>query len=136
MPNPAEKLSEASHSASMLMTWYQVTLSAIGDAVLVTDREGHVTFMNPVAESLTGWVAGEAHGQQLEDVFRIVNEETRQPVEQPGREGHRDGPRRRPGQPHRTHRPGRDREAHRRQCRTDQGRGTGTSWASSSSSAT
>ena len=67
------------------MTWYQVTLSAIGDAVLTTDLEGRVTYLNPVAESLTGWVAAEAHGQPLEDVYRIINEESRQVVEQPVR---------------------------------------------------
>ena len=85
MSNPAEKQPEPGLPASSVMTWYQVTLSAIGDAVLTTDPEGRVTYMNPVAESLTGWVAGEAHGRPLEDVFRIVNEETRQAVEQPVR---------------------------------------------------
>ena len=57
--------------------WYQVTLAAIGDAVLTTDPNGVVTYMNPVAETLTGWPADEALGKHLEDVFRIVNEETR-----------------------------------------------------------
>jgi PAS domain S-box-containing protein len=66
-------------------SWYQVTLAAIGDAVLTTDRDGLVTYMNPVAESLTGWSAGDAIGARLEDVFRIVNEETRRPIEQPVR---------------------------------------------------
>ncbi len=66
-------------------SWYQVTLAAIGDAVLTTDPDGLVTYMNPVAESLTGWSAAEALGKRLEDVFRIVNEETRQPIEQPVR---------------------------------------------------
>ncbi|MDG3008334.1 hybrid sensor histidine kinase/response regulator [Paludisphaera mucosa] len=62
-----------------------MTLSAIGDAVLTTDPDGVVTYMNPVAESLTGWSAAEAAGQRLEVVFRIVNEETRKPSEQPVR---------------------------------------------------
>ena len=66
-------------------SWYQVTLAAIGDAVLTTDPDGRVTYMNPVAETLTGWSAAEALGKRLEDVFRIVNEETRKPVEQPVR---------------------------------------------------
>src|SRR5688500_1508958 len=66
-------------------SWYQVTLAAIGDAVLTTDPDGLVTYMNPVAETLTGWPAAEALGKHLEDVFRIVNEETRQPIEQPVR---------------------------------------------------
>src|SRR3954453_21516861 len=66
-------------------SWYQVTLAAIGDAVLTTDPDGLVTYMNPVAETLTGWSAAEAIGKPLEDVFCIVNEETRTPIEQPVR---------------------------------------------------
>jgi PAS domain S-box-containing protein len=85
MSNTAEKRPEPNLAASTVMTWYQVTLSAIGDAVLTTDPQGRVTYMNPVAESLTGWVAEDAHGQALEDVLRIVNEETHQAVEQPVR---------------------------------------------------
>ncbi len=61
----------------------RVTLSSIGDGVIVTDANSHVTFMNPVAVTLTGWEPQEANGQPLEQVFRIVNEETRQPVENP-----------------------------------------------------
>jgi PAS domain S-box-containing protein len=59
------------------------TLSSIGDAVIVTDPSGVISFMNPVAEALTGWSSGEAAGQLLEDVFRIVNEHTRQVAENP-----------------------------------------------------
>ena len=62
--------------------WLLVTLSCIGDAVITTDREGRVTFLNPVAESLTGWTQ-EAVGQPLDGVIRIINEESRQPVEIP-----------------------------------------------------
>src|SRR6516162_843226 len=61
----------------------QVTLSSIGDAVIVTDNRGAVTFLNPVAEALTGWQAQEAMGQPLETVYRIVNGVSRQPVESP-----------------------------------------------------
>src|SRR5438105_9752970 len=60
-----------------------VTLASIGDAVIVTDEAGRVTFMNPEAESLCGWRSSEAAGQPLATVFRIVNEVTRQPVEDP-----------------------------------------------------
>jgi PAS domain S-box-containing protein len=60
-----------------------VTLTSIGDAVIVTDRTGAVSFMNPVAVALTGWQPQEAAGQPLERVFHIVNEETRLPVENP-----------------------------------------------------
>jgi PAS domain S-box-containing protein len=61
----------------------RVTLASIGDAVIVTDPAGMVTFMNPVAVDLTGWAPDAAAGQQLERVFRILNEQTRQPVESP-----------------------------------------------------
>jgi PAS domain S-box-containing protein len=61
----------------------RITLSSIGDAVLVTDAAGKVTSLNSVAEALTGWSAPEAAGRPLEDVFRIVNEGMGQPVENP-----------------------------------------------------
>jgi PAS domain S-box-containing protein len=63
----------------------EVTLASIGDAVLVTDANGRVTFVNPVAEELTGWTAPEANGQALTEVFPIVNERTRAPLEDPVR---------------------------------------------------
>lgn len=58
-------------------------LQSIGDAVIVTDADTRIVRMNPVAEQLTGWTAEGAHGQLLADVFPIVNEETRQPVQSP-----------------------------------------------------
>lgn len=61
----------------------QVTLSSIGDAVLTTDSQGRVTFLNDVAERLTGWTPQEAIGQPTERVFQIVNEATGTPVENP-----------------------------------------------------
>jgi PAS domain S-box-containing protein len=63
--------------------WLRVTLSSIGDAVISTDVEGRVTFMNRMAESLTGWGEAEALGRSLTDIFQILNEESRQPVENP-----------------------------------------------------
>lgn len=63
--------------------WLRVTLSSIGDAVISTDVEGRVTFMNRVAEFLTGWDEAEALGRSLTEIFQIVNEESRQPVENP-----------------------------------------------------
>jgi PAS domain S-box-containing protein len=63
--------------------WCRVTLASIGDAVITADALGRVTFLNPVAESLTGWTLAEATGQPLENVFRIINEESRLPVESP-----------------------------------------------------
>ena len=63
--------------------WLSVTLSSIGDAVIATDTDGRVIFMNRVAERLTGWLQAEAAGRPLEDAFRIINEETRGTVENP-----------------------------------------------------
>lgn len=63
--------------------WLYVTLSSIGDAVIVTDSQGRVTFLNPVAAALTGWSESEALGKASTEVFQIVNEYTRQAVENP-----------------------------------------------------
>jgi PAS domain S-box-containing protein len=63
--------------------WLRVTLSSIGDAVITTDVEGRVTFMNRVAESLTGWAEAESMGHSLTDILQILNEQSRQPVENP-----------------------------------------------------
>jgi PAS domain S-box-containing protein len=60
-----------------------VTLASIGDCVVVTDGEGRISFMNEVAEHVTGWKFAEARGQPTSAVFRVLNEETRQPVENP-----------------------------------------------------
>lgn len=69
----------------------RVTLRSIGDAVITTDVDGRVASLNGVAEALTGWTQAEAAGQPLDAVFRIVNEETRQPVENPATKALRDG---------------------------------------------
>ena len=61
----------------------RVTLTSIGDAVIATDVEGHITFINPVAESLTGWNAADAAAQPVTSVFRIINEQTGLPVQDP-----------------------------------------------------
>ncbi|HYP28035.1 MAG TPA: PAS domain S-box protein [Blastocatellia bacterium] len=63
--------------------WLRVTLASIGDAVISTDVEGRVTLMNGVAESLTGWAESEAMGRPLEEIFQIINEQGRQPVDSP-----------------------------------------------------
>jgi PAS domain S-box-containing protein len=54
--------------------WFQVTLASIGDSVITTDTQGRVTFLNPIAERMTGWTTAEALGLPLDSVFRIVNE--------------------------------------------------------------
>lgn len=61
----------------------QVTLQSIGDAVITTDIEGRVNYLNPVAETLTGWSEAEARGLPLPEVFRIFDEHTHQPAENP-----------------------------------------------------
>jgi len=63
--------------------WFRVTLSSIGDGVIVTDREGRVVFINAEAERLTGWTAVEALLKPLPAVFNILDEETRQKTEDP-----------------------------------------------------
>ncbi len=69
----------------------RTTLASIGDAVISTDTDGRITNMNAVAESLTGWKKEEATGRQLDAVFRIVNEETRQPVHNPATKAMKEG---------------------------------------------
>jgi PAS domain S-box-containing protein len=61
----------------------RTTLASIGDGVITTDANGRITNLNAVAESLTGWTNAEAAGQPLNDVFQIVNEDTRRAVENP-----------------------------------------------------
>jgi len=62
---------------------FRTTLQSVGDAVITTDAQGRVTFMNPVAEVLTGWSRVEACGKPLGEVFRIINEDTRLPADNP-----------------------------------------------------
>ena len=57
-----------------------VTLNSIGDAVIATDAEACLTLMNPVAEKLTGWTQAEARGRPVSEIFKIINQETRQPA--------------------------------------------------------
>jgi PAS domain S-box-containing protein len=54
-----------------------VTLNSIGDAVIATDAEARVTLLNPLAEKLTGWTLKEASGRSVEEIFRVINKETR-----------------------------------------------------------
>jgi PAS domain S-box-containing protein len=83
----AQSISNARRRAEAVLRkqseWLRVTLSSIGDGVISTDAEGRVSFMNRVAEALTGWPQSEALGLPLTDVFHIINEETRQPLENP-----------------------------------------------------
>ena len=61
----------------------ETTLNSIRDAVITTDAHGHVQYLNPAAERLTGWTLAEASDQPLPEVFHIVNADTRDPVDNP-----------------------------------------------------
>ena len=69
----------------------RVTLRSIGDAVITTDVRNNITYLNEVAETLTGWDFEAAHGKPLETVFNIVNESSGMPVENPAVRAVRDG---------------------------------------------
>jgi hypothetical protein len=77
-PDPEDRLGPAD--------WMQSALASIGAATIVTDAQGRVVHMNPLAESLTGWPQGEALGQPVASVFRLENEWTRRPVANPAAE--------------------------------------------------
>jgi PAS domain S-box-containing protein len=81
----------AEERARSLGQWLTTTLRSIGDAVIATDERGRVTFMNPPAETMTGWPSADAIGRPLSEVFVIVDEETRVPVESPVERVLRDG---------------------------------------------
>ena len=70
---------------------FRTTLASIGDAVITTDTGGRITFLNQVACALTGWDQEEAKGQPLTTVFHILNEQTRQPAEDPASRSLREG---------------------------------------------
>ena len=67
------------------------TLHSIGDGVVTTDTSGHITRINPVAQALTGWTSQEALNQPLNEVFRIVDEDTGEPTESPADRALREG---------------------------------------------
>ncbi|MBD2775322.1 EAL domain-containing protein [Iningainema tapete] len=60
-----------------------VTLQSIGDAVITTDASGQITYLNPVAEELLGWNITDVEGMPVGEIFRVLNETTREPVENP-----------------------------------------------------
>ncbi len=82
-------LEEAHQRADELIEsrrWLQTTLESVGDALIACNQQRRVELMNPVAQRLTGWTLDEAKGRRLESVFRTVDEETREPVKNPGAE--------------------------------------------------
>jgi len=81
-----EDITERWRAARLLQQrseWFTVTLTSIGDAVIATDTQAVVTFMNPEAERLTGWPSQEALGRDITEVLILCSEETRQVVENP-----------------------------------------------------
>jgi len=68
---------EFEHALIAEMDRAQVTLHSIGDGVITTDADGFIDYMNPIAESLTGWSTQMAIGNRLENVFHIINEKTK-----------------------------------------------------------
>jgi PAS domain S-box-containing protein len=71
--------------------WFLTTIASIGDGVIATDAQQRVMFLNAVATKLTGWSPQEAFGKDVQTIFPILNEQTRQPVENPVRRVLRDG---------------------------------------------
>lgn len=74
---------EAEEKLSQEKERLAVTLRSIGDGVITSDVEGRVVLMNKIAEKLTGWTQGEAAGKPMTEIFRIINEKTRKPCENP-----------------------------------------------------
>jgi two-component system, cell cycle sensor histidine kinase and response regulator CckA len=81
----SERMHRSRKRAEATRELQAVTLESIGDAVITTDTAGRVTFLNPVAERLTGWACREAIGLPLQDVFHIIQEASRQPAEDPAK---------------------------------------------------
>ncbi len=78
-----EELARKTEELRKQREWFEVTLSSVGDAVITTDTQGHVTFLNPIAETMTGWHSTEAFGEPIDEIFQIVNESTRRVLSNP-----------------------------------------------------
>ena len=63
--------------------WLNAILKSVGDAVVVTDEFGFIKFMNPVAETLTGWLLSEAVGKRIKDLLVMIDEDSREPIQNP-----------------------------------------------------
>lgn len=77
------KLDQSREEEVRQRKWFEVTLSSIADAVVATDRQGRVAFMNKEAQRLTGWKINECMGRNLCNVLKIINEETKEVLENP-----------------------------------------------------
>ncbi|MBN2852625.1 MAG: diguanylate cyclase, partial [Clostridia bacterium] len=81
--NKFNKIYEQFHIINLDKKKYQLTLQSVGDGIISIDRNGNVDFMNPIAQQLTGWNIKDAYGKPFELVFDIVNEFTREKIENP-----------------------------------------------------
>jgi diguanylate cyclase (GGDEF)-like protein/PAS domain S-box-containing protein len=77
------QLARANEVLSTEKELFRITLASIGDAVITTDAAAHITYLNTVAEQLTGWTDAQARGRPLTEVFRILDENTREPADDP-----------------------------------------------------
>ncbi len=77
-----EQTNRALHHANVVLLESEeklsVTLNSIGDGVIATDAQARVTRLNPIAEQLTGWTQAQAAGRPVDEVFHIINQETRE----------------------------------------------------------
>ena len=80
------ELNQAKKQAEKNETWLKTTMNSMGDAVIITDHSGQITYMNPVATSLTGWLLKDARDKHVTEIFHIINEFTKEPVENPIKE--------------------------------------------------
>jgi len=78
-----DALKQTHESTSFRENEFQITMQSIGDAVIVTDRQGYVKWMNPIAENLTDWSCQDAKGKALDLVFQIFNAITGNPAVNP-----------------------------------------------------
>jgi PAS domain S-box-containing protein len=78
-----EALERKTEELQQQREWFEVTLNSIGDAVITVDIQGRVSYLNPVAEAMTGWRIADAKGEPLERVFKIINEHNRTPTQSP-----------------------------------------------------
>jgi len=81
-----EELERKTEELRKQREWFEVTLASVADGVITTNRQGEVTYLNPIAEAMTGWRAAEACGQSFDRIFRIVNESTQRIVSNPIKE--------------------------------------------------
>jgi PAS domain S-box-containing protein len=77
------RLREAEMKTAEEREWLAVTLASIGDAVMATDAQGRIVFMNRMAEGLTGWTSLEARGHLATEVFKLLNESSHARIQNP-----------------------------------------------------